>query len=125
MELDVTTHGALKRHQLTVSCKPPSVSQIGAATYINDSPHQDSTGQDPIEPNATSMVEHELESAEPTPEVIPETGTRLPPALVEIDGRTHLPTSCTRSPIELRPAYLVAFHERMAHPLERPVWSTS
>ena len=36
MELDLTTRGTTRRHQLTVSCKPPNVSQVGAATYLND-----------------------------------------------------------------------------------------
>jgi hypothetical protein len=39
-----------------------------------------------VEANANSETEHDPDFMEPTPVVILETGMRLPPALVEIDG---------------------------------------
>ena len=47
LEIDVTTRGSKKRHQLTVSCKPPHESPVGAVTYSRpDSVHKGSMNDD-------------------------------------------------------------------------------
>ena len=145
LEIDVTTRGTKRRHQLTVSCKPPRVPTVGAATYpfpdtvdkspmnddltplCADSPiaasghvlggltvsqkdsNQDSTNTNPIEPDASPETELDPDAMEPTPEVIIETGMRLPPALVEIDG----PTSSSINPDLTGPTADERYHSEL------------
>ena len=163
-----TTRSATRRHELTVSCKPPGdpTSQVGSATYRNDDPmnknntsqvgpaayrsdtidkglyergstpigkdypvaasghgcpwwaglavsqkdsNQRSTNTYSVEPNATAETGHDPDPTEPTPEVILETGMRLPPALVEIDR----PTTSRVSPDTTGPTADERFHSEL------------
>jgi hypothetical protein len=62
-----------------------------------------------VEPNADSKTEHDPDATKPTPEVILDTGMRLPPALVEIDG----PTSSSVAPDLTGPTADERFHSEL------------